>query len=242
MPPCRLCLSHGVPGEVLPGMEFCAAHGGASCSAAAASSPAGPPGLRATEDEDVSTNLTQAIGGLMTEPSAEMDTEMAALDAIDIDVAVATAGPPLPPGLPAPLESMDTEANGTSVTQGGEALQVGDEDIERMAAEGLTPHVDPRAGLLRTWFEEEVLQHFPRVHASTVQASDVMDMPVELPDSFDKITELLTKLGYALESEDPWAALGMARLEGPDPAETRVAARVRAARLLLRIPQDLHFR
>eukprot|EP00959_Pyramimonas_sp_CCMP1952_P307193 6429662-Pyramimonas_sp.AAC.1 len=40
---------------------------------------------------------------------------------------------------------------------------------------------------------------------------------------------LLSKLGHQLDSGDPWALLGLARLEGPEPSEVLISKRARSA-------------
>ncbi|CAK0815577.1 unnamed protein product, partial [Prorocentrum cordatum] len=145
----------------------------------------------------------------------------------------ATAAPPAaPPGLAPGAPAAGADAEGTSgLSQALHNMQMdglimdhagaplaaahamASMEVERApAAAGDGPAArfgSLRSDLLREWFEGEVLQHFPLVHASTVTELPHADMPVQLPDTFEKLRELLTKLGYALDCEDPWAAIGM---------------------------------
>ena len=63
MPPCQVCLSHGVAGEAIPGSAFCAAHGAAG-SAPPSQPPMAAPVAAPMDTEDGGSGATQGMASL----------------------------------------------------------------------------------------------------------------------------------------------------------------------------------
>ena len=73
----------------------------------------------------------------------------------------------------------------------------------------------------------EGMRYFPMVSA----AGAITTSPA-IPRTTAALDKIWTRLGYSPTADDPWRVLGMALLEGPDPEEVVINARLRTALLL----------
>ena len=208
MPRCRVCLSHGVQGEALPGLDFCAAHGGASGLAPVDSTPSLPPGLANPGDPRLA-HPVQVAQGLATDGHVNQ---------------AATGGEDI-----GSLNYMDTELENSGATQGMADLQVSADPGARTATVAF-PIPD---AWLQDLADDEVLRHFSLVQASSMtQPPDVTNLSIQIPDSWDALRKILTKLAFNTSASNPWNIFGFGPLDGPEPTEQCIVTRTRTATTL----------
>ncbi|CAK0840654.1 unnamed protein product, partial [Prorocentrum cordatum] len=181
-----------------------------------------------------------------------------------VAAAAVAAGPPLPPGLPAPAggsaaaappsaPGLGLDDDGTGLTQAAVHLSLNASDIDvdideaavapgaAVAAAPAAPPAAPPAmldtQLVSDFAEQEILQHFALVQAVHNAEPTQRGVPVTLPRSWQDMQGLLRKLAYDPGTADPWRRLGMAMYEGPEPTASSIAARAWSAQLLLGLAQ-----
>ena len=86
--------------------------------------------------------------------------------------------------------------------------------------------------LLKTFIEEEILNHFDLVQASSADGTMAQSVEVVYPQNWEQLRSLLSKLAYDSETQDPWRRLGLAMLDGPEPTAIIIGVRERSALLL----------
>ncbi|CAK0847085.1 unnamed protein product, partial [Prorocentrum cordatum] len=135
----------------------------------------------------------------------------------------------------------DSTADETGATQGLAALQMGapadagQPQYDPGGAPLVPPTVPIRSiadGLFCDWLEDDILSHFPIVQAAEASQPSAAEASFQLPSDWAGNDSIFIKLGYHLDSEDHWRAIGYAMYEGPDPSVQLITSRLRTVKLL----------
>ena len=124
-------------------------------------------------------------------------------------------------------------APATSAGTGGSLTAPGHLLLPEVSAQQL---VSFSADLLRELVEDEILTHFPLVQARAARPASKESL--EYPSDFSGVLRQLDRLAYDFKADSPWATLGLAMFDGPEPSADLLTSRARTARLLCSIVRE----
>ena len=199
---CRVCLAAGVDGFAVPGLDLCQIH--SACAQRAQGSDGG--------GASGSSLQTAAPGAMDIDTNGTGLTQQLAATQL-ADVAV-----------PPPHELGQQQQQQQNPQQ-----QVS----PSTAPPGLAAPLSSIANtLLREWLEDEVLSHFHITQANNASQQPAPEACFQIPSGWAQLEGILKKIGYHVDSDDPWRALGYAMYEGPEPTEQLISGRLRTVKYL----------